>query len=49
MREDGVDGCAGRYQGKVLEQGNEVPVFEFIVNHPGGNHDDSERGQGSVA
>jgi hypothetical protein len=30
MREHGVDGCAGRFQWEALEQGDEMPVFEFI-------------------
>ena len=46
--EDGVNRCVGRYQGEVLEQGDEMPVFEIITNYPGGKHYDPEPGQGSV-
>ena len=32
VSEDSVHGCAGSYQGEVLQQRDEMPTFEFVVN-----------------
>ncbi len=49
VREYGVYGCTGRFYRKLLKQWDEIALFEFIGNDPGGNHDDPESCQGGAA